>query len=105
MRDIVSPLSGFSSPFGQRRSRVAGITLAEFSEWFLASGSWDNDGRWLDVATWFPSNWFLSTGSWEIEGIWDDSEGWDITGRFNVVWFLWNGRINVFGFWNDSEAW
>ena len=42
---IVSPLSGFGSPFGRR-------VRARFSEWFLASGFWDNDGRWLDAVAW-----------------------------------------------------
>ena len=75
MRDIVSPLLGFGSPFGQRRGRVAGITLAEFSEWFLASGSWDNDGRWLDVATW-ASEWFLDRSRINVFGEWADERAW-----------------------------
>ena len=58
------------------RSRfLPGATLEEFERWFLASGVWDNDGEWVDRATW------------------------------SGVWFLRNGRMNVFGFWNDSEAW
>jgi hypothetical protein len=68
--------------FAEIVNDVFGVTPAEFAEWFLASGSWDNTGRWSDGITWdfgpFP---------WTFE------------------WFLALGRINVFGQWSDSEAW
>ena len=56
--------------------RSAGLRGLElFNEWFLASGTWDSDGKWIDAALW------------------------------NAEWFLDSGVINVFGVWSDSEAW
>jgi hypothetical protein len=52
-----------------------GLTLAQFAEWFLASGAWDNDGRWFDVIPWDPA-WFLATGRIDVLGAWSDSEAW-----------------------------
>lgn len=97
---------GQSSPFGKWHTGARrGLTLAEFAEWFLATGVWENTGRWLDQALWDASNWFLATGSWEDGGEWDDAEDWDLTGRYDDQWFLRRGRINLFGRWLDSEAW
>jgi hypothetical protein len=68
MREIVSPLDGFASPFGQR----GGGRLAD---WFLASGEWDTAGLWVDRALW-PLTWFLATGNWRADGYWVDGEAW-----------------------------
>lgn len=40
MREIVSPLSGIRSPFGQA------------TNWFLASGVWNLNGSWEDSRGW-----------------------------------------------------
>jgi hypothetical protein len=67
---------GNLSPFGVwHTGRRTGTPLAQFAKWFLASGSWDNDGRWVDIATW-PSVWFLATGEINVFGEWSDSEAW-----------------------------
>lgn len=71
MYKLQSPFSG-KSPFGA--SPRGGGGLAMFTQWFLASGTWDNEGRWVDAAY-----------------LWD------------APWFLENGRINVFGRWDDSK--
>jgi hypothetical protein len=101
MREIVSPLDGFASPFGGGRRADP---IAVFNSWFLSSGTWDTTKRWIDAALW-EGIWFLAPGVWQSGGIWDDAENWDLTGRFDALWFLRSGRVNVFGRWLDSEAW
>jgi hypothetical protein len=67
---------GNLSPFGVwHTGRRARMTLAQFAGWFLASGSWDNDGRWFDLIPWDP-DWFLVTGRIDVLGAWSDSEAW-----------------------------
>jgi hypothetical protein len=71
MREIVSPLDGFASPFGVR----GGLSIAALNKWFLASGEWEATGLWLDGVA-FPVPWFLASGRWNFGGLWDDSEAW-----------------------------
>jgi hypothetical protein len=40
-------------------------------QWFLMTGTWDNNGVWKDALQW-PTQWFLMTGTWNNNGIWKD---------------------------------
>jgi hypothetical protein len=55
------------------RGRV--VNIAQFQDWFLASGVWDENGRWFDQALW-EAEWFLETGRINVFGVWDDAEVW-----------------------------
>ena len=49
--------------------------LDRYNTWFLESGSWDEDGLWVDYVPW-EETWFLESGRINIFGVWDDSEAW-----------------------------
>lgn len=68
MREIVSPLSGIRSPFGQAKNRF-------LANWFLRIGVWDDAGEWADAAFW-NLTWFLSSGTWNDNLYWSDTEAW-----------------------------
>ena len=48
--------------------------LALFNRWFLASGTWDNDGRWSDQAWFWDAPYWLDGPRVNVFGAWDDSE-------------------------------
>jgi len=58
-----------------RRRRVFSGESARLSDWFLASGEWDEDGMWLDSIP-YPVEFFLESGGWSSRGVWVDSETW-----------------------------
>ena len=68
---------GNRSPFGSWHSSRGGVTFADFLLWFLASGTWDDAGVWVD-AIWLwdedDAPFFLASGRFNVYGVWDDDE-------------------------------
>ena len=58
---------------GGRAGGLRGLAL--YDQWFLNSGTWDNDGLWADIVPW-ESEWFLERGSINPFGFWDEAEAW-----------------------------
>ena len=81
-----------------------GQSIAQFQAWFLATGTWNNDGVWFDSAwLWEDTSapWFLDTSHCNVFGSWDDSKTlWDAG---PIPFFLAGARLNVYGNWQDSE--
>lgn len=49
--------------------------LVQFALWFLATGSWNTSGQWVDQADW-GAVWFLNSGTIDVYGVWDDTRAW-----------------------------
>jgi len=60
---------------GVNRQSGKGADDAYFNDWFLVSGTWDEDGLWRNGALW-NDEWFLERGYWHRGGYWINAEAW-----------------------------